>query len=265
MISSVLALLGAGVACHGSVDMHDASTPSPTAAVGIKLEVCDPLDFENIQIFNFPIKNQCIARVEGFGVKFRFNFYPYSKLFTRRDNNLNIAAAKGNFINYFFGDAFSAPASAYAKVADICGRLPLVFHVDIYEPLFGSAVGGFSKQIGLSESYVGAGLSFGTLATLTDVEKDSRESASGQKRLQNDSPEIGLRPMGGPFLSDNIPLFALVAFIPIGVGLIFSGFGKFIRNAVNSRHPWRWGVLGHLTALLGAALAATGVTGLLGG
>lgn len=54
----------------------------------------------------------------------------------------------------------------------------------------------------------------------------------------------------------------LIISVISGTGLVALGFGTFITKAVDSGHYLRWGAAGLCAVLLGAGLAATGVTGL---
>jgi hypothetical protein len=143
----------------------------------------------------------------------------------------------------------------------VSGGLPAVYYV-VRDPMI--ALNGLINSPWVNAN-IGPQLRFSAFSILSKVTQQSEQRTTRKQRLGDHCDEIPSRPISRVLLSDQVPLFAFIALVPIGVGLIFAGFGKFISNAIDSGRYWRWGIIGYLSVIVGAALAAIGITGLLGG
>lgn len=98
-----------------------------------------------------------------------------------------------------------------------------------------------------------------------DVNADCAESKERKSRARSASIEHEPRPFRHFLLGDDIPLFALIAFIPIGLGLGLASLTYFPSKVVDARTEigfWGGLALTGLIGLFGVCLAATGITGL---
>ena len=111
---------------------------------------------------------------------------------------------------------------------------------------------------------VGTKLEFRASSTLPKIDNQGHQRTEGKERLDANRPEHRLGPKRHILLGEYISPLALIAFIPIGIGLLAVGFGHPISKAVDSRRD-RWAIVGGFSALVGASLIATAITGLLGG
>src|SRR5690606_18213623 len=99
----------------------------------------------------------------------------------------------------------------------------------------------------LLDGDIGAELGFRATTVLPKVNDQRDQRPQGQERLSDDGPEHRLGPIRHTLLRYNITPLALLALIPIGVGLLFAGFGYFIGKAVDSRR-YRWAAVGGVSA-----------------
>ena len=152
------------------------------------------------------------------------------------------------------------PVSENNDVAEVLkrirGRLPYILDAD------GKHIVAISALLDTSRLHddIGSQLSFAAFPILSQIYDQRYQSAEGENGLGNHNPEHRAGPIGHALLSNDVPLLALFALFPIGIALL----GHLIRKAVDSNNGV-WAIVGGVSALLGAALIDTGITGLLGG
>lgn len=110
---------------------------------------------------------------------------------------------------------------------------------------------------------VGSQLSFGTFPVLPQVDHQKIERSGSYDGLNDHSIKIKFGPFRRFLLGDKVSFLSLIFLVFVGIGLVISGFGKFIDKAVDSRHYMVWGVIGYTLTMIGAGLIAVGFVGLL--